>query len=142
MNLDSYDQKIVALLIEDARSSVSDISRSINLSRSAVAERIKRLEENGTIIGYHAQVSTGGESKVSAYFSMTFTTSSCELLFAPLMKIPEIKLAHSISGDVDLMVFVEAESMERINAIRESFDYLPNIEKVVTHTVLTSRINR
>jgi len=142
MNLDSYDQKIVALLVDDARLSISDVSRSVNLSRSAVAERVKRLEESGTITGYHAKVSVEGSGKVSAYFSMTFSTSSCDLLFEPLMKIPEIKLAHSISGDVDLMVFVEAESMERLNAIRESFDHLPNVERVITHTVLTPRINR
>ncbi|MFT2112624.1 Lrp/AsnC family transcriptional regulator [Marinomonas sp. 2405UD68-3] len=142
MNLDSYDQKIVALLVGDARLSISDVSRSINLSRSAVAERIKRLEESGIITGYHAKVSIEGRGKVSAYFAMTFSPLSCDLLMTPLMEIPEIKLAHSISGDVDLMVFVEAESMERINAIRESFDHLPNVERVITHTVLTPRINR
>lgn len=142
MNLDSYDKKIVALLVDDARLSISDISRSINLSRSAVAERVKRLEESGAITGYHAKVSLEGRNNVSAYFAMTFSPLSCDLVMEPLLEIPEIKLAHSISGDVDLMVFVEAESMSRISAIRESFDHLPNVQKVVTHTVLTPRINR
>ncbi|WP_191600947.1 Lrp/AsnC family transcriptional regulator [Marinomonas algicola] len=142
MKLDSFDQKIVALLVDDARLSVSDIGRSINLSRSAVAERLKRLEESGTITGYHAKVADNSQSKVSAYFAMTFSPLSCDLLLAPLTAIPEVKLAHSISGDVDLMVFVEAESMSRLNAIRESFDHLPNIQKVMTHTVLIPRIER
>jgi Lrp/AsnC family transcriptional regulator, leucine-responsive regulatory protein len=142
MKLDNFDQKIVALLVDDARLSISDMSRSINLSRSAVAERLKRLEESGTITGYHAKLAEKSHGKVSAYFAMTFSPLSCDLLVSPLNAIPEVKLAHSISGDVDLMVFVEAESMSRLNEIRESFDHLPNVKKIITHTVLIPRIER
>lgn len=142
MKLDAFDQKIIALLVDDARLSVSEISRFVSLSRSAVAERIKRLEDNRIITGYHAKLADEGGAKVSAFFAMTFSPLICEQVLPYLAKYPEVKLAHSISGGVDLMLFVEADSMARLNSIRESFEQWPNLKKVVTHTSLITRLDR
>ena len=53
--LDKYDQKIMALLQDDGRMSISQLAREVSLSRSAVTERLKRLEEQHIISGYHAR---------------------------------------------------------------------------------------
>ena len=60
--VDKFDQQILALLRADARLPVSQIAREINLSRSAVSERIRQLEQSGVISGYHAQVAMPGEA--------------------------------------------------------------------------------
>ena len=134
--MDRYDKNIIALLIEDARQSVSDISRKVNLSRSAVTERIKRLEEKGIINGYHASVLMDATSSVAAYFSLTFRPIQRDLI-EPLVKaLPEIRSAHFISGDLDLILLVEAENMARLTAIRVEMDSWPYIEKVTTHLCL------
>lgn len=139
---DHYDQKILALLVDDARLSVSDISRKINLSRSAVSERIKRMEDNRTITGYHAHTSVSKEDGVTAYLALTFRPLSCDLVQPLIENIPEIKLAHSISGDLDLLLLVQAPSMARLNAIRSDMDGWPNLDKIVTHMCLSSRLDR
>lgn len=54
--IDNYDQKILALLQQDARISHAEIGRQIHLSQPSVSERIKRLESHGVIRGYHADV--------------------------------------------------------------------------------------
>lgn len=142
MQLDNYDKKIVALLVEDARQSVSDIAHKVNLSRSAVTDRIKRMEEKGYITGYHAHISHTSALAVSAYFSVTFRPLSCELIQPYINALSEVKLAHSISGDVDLLLLVEAPSMARLNEIRNEMDQWPNLEKIVTHMCLSSRLER
>jgi len=142
MQLDQYDKKIAALLVEDARQSVSDIGRQVNLSRSAVTDRIKRMEEKGYITGYHAHINQASAQSVSAYFSITFRPLSCELIQPYINALPEAKLAHSISGDVDLVLLVEAPSMSRLNEIRSDMDQWPNVAKVVTHMCLSSRLER
>jgi len=139
---DRFDEKIVALLVDDARISISDISKKVNLSRPAVAERIRRLESNNTITGYHAHLNTRGNTTISAYFCLTFSPLNCDEIEVFLLQIPEVKLAHSISGDVDLMLFVEVTHMARLNEIRTKMDGWPNIKKVVTHMALTDRVNR
>jgi Lrp/AsnC family leucine-responsive transcriptional regulator len=142
MTLDRYDEKVLALLVQDARLSVSDISRQVNLSRSAVSERIKRLEEGGMITGYHAHVSKMDQDLISAYLALTFRPLSCEQVQLYIDKIPEVKLAHSISGDIDLMILVQVPSMKRLHEIRLEMDSWPNIDKVMTHMCLATRLDR
>lgn len=54
--LDEKDNAIIQLLRENARLSYSDIGDKIGLSRVAVKNRVKDLEEKGVIKGYHAQI--------------------------------------------------------------------------------------
>lgn len=142
MALDRYDQQILALLVKDARLSVSDISRQINLSRSSVSDRIKRLEEQGVITGYHAHTAVSKEEGVEAYLALTFRPLSCDLVVPMVESISEVKLAHSISGDVDLLLLVQAPTMKRLNEIREEIETWPNLHKVMTHMCLTKRVDR
>ena len=52
MELDSLNQHILALLQKNARQSAADIGRTVGLSRTAVQDRIKKLEQKGVIQGY------------------------------------------------------------------------------------------
>ena len=54
MPLDGIDRKILGILTNNARASISEISEIINLSATPTIRRIKRLEELGIITGYHA----------------------------------------------------------------------------------------
>ena len=56
--LDAIDEKIIELLQENARISIKDIAAQVFLSSPAVTARIERLERNGIITGYHAQVNS------------------------------------------------------------------------------------
>ena len=50
--LDAADMRILRILLDDARTSVAEIARAVGMSAPSVSERMKRLEENGTIEGY------------------------------------------------------------------------------------------
>ena len=54
--LDAKDNAIIAMLRENARLSYSEIGEKIGLSRVAVKNRVKALEEKGVIKGYHAEI--------------------------------------------------------------------------------------
>lgn len=62
--MDKFDTAIINSLRQDARQSVSNIAEQVNLSRSAVAERIKKLELTGVIRGYQVLLS---ESQKKVY---------------------------------------------------------------------------
>ena len=51
-DLDAADVRILDALVDDARTSIADLARSVGLSPPSVSERIKRLEEAGVIEGY------------------------------------------------------------------------------------------
>lgn len=54
--MDNIDYQIVRLLGDNGRLSIKKISEKINLTPPAVAERIKKLEETGVIVGYRAVI--------------------------------------------------------------------------------------
>ena len=55
-DLDRFDQAILATLAEDGRISITDLSKRIGLSKSPTQARLRRLEENGVILGYRAML--------------------------------------------------------------------------------------
>lgn len=139
--MDKFDRQIIEILKGDARASVSDIAREVNLSRSAVTARIKKLEQDKVILGYHAQVATPNHTNnVCAYFALKFDTSaslhSCEMYAQKIYLISGVKRCHAISGETDMMLYVEVESMAKLNAIRDELQSYPQLRHLMTHTVL------
>jgi DNA-binding Lrp family transcriptional regulator len=144
--MDKFDQVIVNILRHDARRSVSDIAREANLSRSAVTARIKKLEAEQVILGYHAQLAKiQDQVLIKAYLALKFDTSSsthnCENYAKTIYSIDGVKWCHAISGETDMMIFVETQSMERLNEIRDELNRFPELRHLITHTVLNEFFN-
>lgn len=134
--MDKFDQQILALLRADARLPVSQIAREVNLSRSAVSERIRQLEQAGVISGYHAQVALPGEPAIKAYLELFYQGGRCELYVELMRPYPEVRRCSGISGETDMLVSIEALSMQRLSEIRGEIENFPGMQKVKTHMVV------
>ena len=55
--LDPIDRRILEILVADARIPLTELARAVGLSKTPVAQRLKRLEETGIITGYRAILS-------------------------------------------------------------------------------------
>lgn len=144
--MDKFDREIVEILKHNARSSVSEIARQVNLSRSAVTARIQKLEQERIILGYHASLAKPeNKDPIKAYLALKFDTSSstqhCESYAQAIYKIDGVKWCHAISGETDMMLYVEAPSMNRLNQIRDELQLIPELHQLMTHTVLTEFFN-
>ncbi|MDD1828189.1 Lrp/AsnC family transcriptional regulator [Photobacterium sp. ZSDE20] len=145
--MDKFDRQILDILKNNARCSVSDIARDVSLSRSAVNARIKKLESDKVITGYCAQVTEPNQTKnVCAYillkFDMSSSDHSCESYAQRIESIDGVQWCHSISGETDMMLYVEVESMERLNQVRDQLQSYPDLRHLMTHTVLTEFFNK
>ena len=145
--MDKFDRQILDILKSNARCSVSDIAREVSLSRSAVNARIKKLESDKVIKGYCAFVDEPNQTKnVCAYISLKFDLSSsdhsCESYANQIHGIDGVQWCHSISGETDMMLYVEVESMERLNQVRDQLQSYPELRHLMTHTVLTEFFNK
>ncbi|MCH4295208.1 Lrp/AsnC family transcriptional regulator [Shewanella sp. 3B26] len=139
--MDKFDKAIVQALREDARQSVSAIAERVNLSRSAVSDRIKKLESTGVIRGYQVLLSESQKEGVSAYFEIQHKCPRCADVVHVFQAIPEVLTCHGISGDMDLLVYVHTPSMRRLHEIREYIDTHTEIVKIKTHVVMSEWIN-
>ncbi len=145
--MDKFDRQILDILKTNARCSVSDIAREVSLSRSAVNARIKKLESDKVIKGYCALIDEPNQTKnVCAYISLKFDLSSsdhsCESYANLIHGIDGVQWCHSISGETDMMLYVEVESMERLNQVRDQLQSYPELRHLMTHTVLTEFFNK
>jgi len=134
--VDKFDQQILALLRADARIPVSRIAREVNLSRSAVSERIRQLEQRGIISGYHAQVAPPADAGIKAYLELFYQGGRCENYVERMRSFAEVRRCSGISGETDMLVYIEAPSMQRFSEIRGEIENYPGMQKVKTHMVV------
>ena len=134
--MDKFDRQIIALLRQDARTSVSQIAREISLSRSAVGERIRQLEQSGVIRGYHARVAEAGAGGVKAFLELFYKDGRCQDYVERMRAYAEIRQCCGISGETDMLVQVEAASMARLAEIRGEIESYPGMQRVKTHMVV------
>ena len=115
-NLDSVDIQILRCLQQDARITIKDLSREVNLSASPVFERIKRMEREGYIKRY---VTVLDAEKLHKGFIVF-----CSVRLSPLNKkvaeefckiiqdIPEVTECYNISGHYDYLLKVHSPDMK------------------------------
>lgn len=106
--LDRTDRRILDLLQKDGRISMTELAGKVGLSATPCTERVRRLEREGVITGYHARVNPQAlgknllvfvEIKLSAKSAEVFDRVKKELIF-----VPEVMECHLVSGDFDYLV--------------------------------------
>ena len=124
--MDRVDWRILAELQQDARLSFNELSRRVNLSAPAVADRVRRLQDTGVITGYHAQVDpTRAGRAVRAIVRMHCYGPvrmhcygpTCMLRDPAVLGWPEVQTMHRVTGDdcsVLLVVVEDIPAFERL----------------------------
>src|SRR3954453_15688979 len=98
--LDRTDWRLLAQLPPDRRASYAELARAVAMSASAVAERIRRLEEAGVITGYQATVDPERVGlTVMAFVRVRYPTGNYRPFHAMLDTTPEIVGAHHVTGE-------------------------------------------
>lgn len=120
--LDGLDRRIVAELQVDARLSLAELGRRVNLSAPAVAERIQRLEEAGVITGYHAALDPSAVG-FPVTVLVRINPAARELLrIAKLAEeIPEIVECYRITGEDCFYFIAHLRAVEHLEPILDRF---------------------
>ncbi|MCB1957449.1 MAG: winged helix-turn-helix transcriptional regulator [Rhodocyclaceae bacterium] len=113
--LDRIDRKMLVQLQKNGRISVTELAASVGLSATPVSERLKRLEREGIITGYHAHLNPEAvglgllvfvEIKLSTKSADVFEQVRREILF-----VSEVLECHLVSGDFDYLVKARIHGM-------------------------------
>jgi Lrp/AsnC family transcriptional regulator, leucine-responsive regulatory protein len=118
--LDDTDWRILEELQADGRLSYNELGRRVNLSPPAVAERVRRLEEQGVITGYQARVDPSRAGfPLTAFVQMRCRLDQCLLKTSEADDYPEVVEVHKLSGDFCSMLKIRAASMEHFEGLLE-----------------------
>ncbi|WP_250001012.1 Lrp/AsnC family transcriptional regulator [Actinoplanes sp. M2I2] len=116
--LDRTDWQLLTELQKDGRSSYAELARVVAMSPSAVAERIRRLEEAGVIAGYRASLDPERLGlHVMAFVRLRYPTGNYRPFHALVDSTPEIVEAHHVTGDDCFVLKVLARSMRHLEEI-------------------------
>lgn len=137
--LDEKDRKILEILRSDARIPLKALAAAIGLARSSLRDRLSRLEADGVIRGYRADVAQGDHA-VSAYLFVRLRQTPAPDLIALLRGIPEVRSCTSLTGDIDLLVELTAATTEQLNALRDRISSQPAVADLTTAIVLNRDI--
>jgi Lrp/AsnC family leucine-responsive transcriptional regulator len=118
ITLDRTDWQLLAELQRDGRSTYAELARAVAMSASAVAERVRRLEEAGVIAGYRAAVEPERVGlTVMAFVRLRYPTGNYRPFHALLDSTPEIVEAHHVTGEDCFVLKVLARSMRHLEEV-------------------------
>lgn len=140
--LDETDRRILQLLQEDGRLSNARLAERLNLSETPVWRRMRRLEEEGYIDGYHAQLNKKRLGiGLSAFVLIDFashTDVQVRQFEEAIQSIPEILSCHNVTGDSDYQLHVVARDLESYgNFVAQVLRKLPGVKSI--HSSLSMR---
>ena len=113
--LDRTDRQILNILQKDGRIAISELASRVNLSTTPCSERVKRLEREGIIMGYHARVNPQLiDRNLLVFLEIKLSAKSGDVfdqVARDLIEIPEVLECHLISGEFDYLVKARLKEM-------------------------------
>ncbi|MFA5956039.1 Lrp/AsnC family transcriptional regulator [Hyphomicrobium sp.] len=147
ISLDALDKAILAALITDGRQSQVDLAEQVPLSPTAIARRIRTLEQSGVIDGYQARINRKALGlTMMAVVQISLESQSEELLDAfekAAAAAPSIVSCYMMSGQDDYLITVLARDLadfERIH--KQQLSRLPGVARLHSSFVLREVASR
>ncbi|MDX1800078.1 MAG: Lrp/AsnC ligand binding domain-containing protein [Marinobacter sp.] len=143
LDLDRIDLAIIRELQKHARLTITDLASRVGLSKTPCQVRMRRLEDQGYITGYTAQVNQArlGQSHI-AFVQLTLKDTSSAALEAfntAVKEIPAVEQCHMIAGNFDYLLKVRTRNMiEYRRVLGEQLSALPHVQQTSTFVVMES----
>lgn len=137
--MNAIDSKLLKRLQKDGRASWATLGKLVDLTPPAVAERVKRLEEQGVIKGFSALLDPSQIGlELTAIVAVTLERPKDRKAFLELVDdLPEIQECHHVSGEHDYMLKIRCAGtadLERI--VSDELKSVPGVMRMHTTIVL------
>lgn len=144
--MDSIDRKIIALLQEDGRLTITELAARVGLSVSPCHRRLRELERNGTIRGYRAIVDpTALGLTFQALVFVTMRQEDRETLLGfekAVAQVPEVLQAQRLFGDPDYLLRIVTADLTAYQELEDDvLSALPGIQRLNSTLVMKHVVN-
>jgi DNA-binding Lrp family transcriptional regulator len=142
--LDEVDRQILAELQADGRMTNVELARRVGLSAPPCLRRVRRLEEDGIIRGYHADLTPTALGYQITFFAIVGLESQKESFLAAfearVRDWPEVRECHMIRGGGDFLLRLVARDTRHENALTQALTAAPEVARVQTlQTIRTAK---
>ena len=133
--LDAINRQLLAELQANARTTVAELARRVNLSPAAVSDRLARLEDDGVISGYHARIDPRALGfTVCAIVRIRPVTRQLHRIPALAQDVPEITECHRVTGEDCYVLTVHLRDMDDLEPILDRFAPLGQTTTSIVHS--------
>ncbi|GGO90335.1 Lrp/AsnC family transcriptional regulator [Stakelama pacifica] len=146
MALDQIDRQLLKLLQDDGRMTNVDLAERVGLTAPPCLRRVRALEDEGAIRGYHAEldpIALGYTITVFAMVSLrSQAESDLEAFEAHVATIPEIRECHMLNGEIDFILKIVATDLKSFQQLLTTkLTSASNVSSVKTSlTIRTSKM--
>ena len=144
MALDTIDVRILEVLQENARVSISELSKQVNLSLSAVSERLKKLENSNILEQYTTVLNPAAmEKELSAIMMISMEDPSDTVEFRRLVQeLDEILECHYITGTYDYVLKITTKNMATLELLMNKIKSIKSIKHTETNVIFSTIKNK
>ena len=141
--MDDIDEKLLLALREDGRASTAKLARLVGRSRTSVQSRIERLQKQGVIVGFGVLLAPEhGLGAVRAHVMIKVGPKETRAVTAALRSIPQVRVLHSVSGDVDLIAVAATASVAEMDEVIDRVGALDGVERTNSSIILSTKFER
>jgi Lrp/AsnC family leucine-responsive transcriptional regulator len=139
--LDDLDRQLLERLQADGRLSNSRLAEEVGLSETPCWRRIKRLESDGFIAGYSANLDRRKLGlAIMAFVQVKFSTHHGDLAHdfeRAIVELPQVLSCHNVAGEADYILQVVAKDLDDYGQFTNVLRDLPGVAAL--HSVLSLR---
>jgi len=139
--MDILDQKLLEMLLKNAREPITSLSHALGVSRATITERMKKLEARGIIAGYTLRISEAAlRRNIAAHVMIAVEPRSTDAVLAELKKLPSIHALYAVSGIYDLIALLRADSTQALDHDLDIARNIKGVVKTVSSIVLSTKL--
>ena len=141
--IDKIDKQLISLLAKNAQTTLSELAKAVNLSISPCQSRIKKLEQQEYILGYHAHINFKKLEKAHIAFvqiSLSDTRArALDQFNSEVKKLEAVEQCHMIAGNFDYLLKVRTNNINTYRLLlSEKISSLPNVASTSTFVSMES----
>ncbi len=141
--LDPVDEKLLAILRDEGRATIAQLARTVGRSRTSVQSRLERLERQGVIQGYTVRIAPEhAAGAVRAHVMIAVGPKEARAVIAALYKIQQVRILHSVSGDVDLIAIAATATVAEMDEVIDRIGAIAGVERTTSSIILSTKFER
>ena len=146
-NLDRTDRRILSELQEHGRIPIVELADRINLTKTPCAERVRRMERDGVIKGYRAELEPallGAGFVIVVLVTLNQTSdNSLELFNEAVRRIPEVQICYMVAGNFDYLIVARTSDITHYrNVLGDQLGRLPGVQQTHSYVVMEEITDR
>jgi DNA-binding Lrp family transcriptional regulator len=139
--IDDLDARLIALMTDEPRIGLLEVSRRLGVARGTVQARLTKLTERGVITGFGPQLDPARMGYgVLAFVFLEIAQGRLDEAVSVLQEVPEVIEAHGTSGPLDLLCRVVARDNEHLQDVLNRVLSNAAIRRSTSHIALSRQI--